>query len=323
MAREENQDWLWEIIACPHCGSPLEAGQHGTEIVCTDELCSYRSNRTGRRFDLLPTDLDPFQKAEDRFRVKAYERYAELIDWQNEDRYTLFKLLMVATGYPFASQFLFFRDDFVKRHKLEGRGLELGGATGHQSGFIKLFFPETEMVTSDVAPINMEIGEQLDSLLGFGIDYFVTCDAERLPFVPNSFDFVVSSALLHHLGDLKVGLERAYTVLKPGGRWYIVNELSIGALPRLFWNSRWASKGKAARALGIHENSYTLKEWRRFFLAQNFEIVEMYFHRNPGHKLLNWSNAAYYTALSKLPVGLLKAGLPCEVCFVLEKGRFV
>ena len=139
MPLAEDQDWLWEIIACPDCGSPLGSGKHETEIICTNKVCSYRSSRAGRRFDLLPTRLDSFQKAEDRFRVQAYEHYADLVDWQSESRYTKFKLLMVITSHPFTSQYLFFRDSFVKQYRLEGRGLELGGATGHQSGLITIF----------------------------------------------------------------------------------------------------------------------------------------------------------------------------------------
>jgi hypothetical protein len=128
-----------------------------------------------------------------------------------------------------------------------------------------------------------------------------------------------SSGMLHHLGDIQRALAGGYALLKPGGRWYIVNELSIGSIARSFWNSSWGEKGKWAEKTGIRENSYTLREWLHFFEQQNFQILEVHFHRNTKHKLLNWSRAAYYAFISKLPSLFMKMGVPCEVNFVLEK----
>ena len=175
------------------------------------------------------------------------------------------------------------------------------------------------MVISDIAPINITSAEKLARFAGFGTDYFVLCDAEKLPFLPSSFDFLFSSAMLHHLGDLRRALRCGHTVLRPGGRWYVINELSIGTLPRLFWNSRWGAKGKWARQMKIHENSYTLPEWINFFENQNFTSEEMYFHRDPSHKLRDWTLSAYYALASRLPIPILKMGISCEVCFVLQR----
>jgi SAM-dependent methyltransferase len=316
---EKDCEWLWDILACPECRQAVVPSEDGQETVCTNSGCGYHSERKGRVLNLLPVELDRFKSAEESFRVEAIAKRALGLDLRSEQQHAAFRLLNVATSYLFTSQYLFFRDVLVTRYTLKGRGLEIGGATGHHSGFIKLFFPETEMVTSDVAPVNVELAEKLSDLLGFGTEYFIAADAERLPFLPNSFDFIFSSGMLHHLGDLRRGLEEGYTVLKPGGLWYAINELSIGSIARLYWNSRWGQKGKWARAKGIRESSYTYREWRRFFIDAQFKIVDHFFHRDPRHKLKTWTRSAYYAFISKLPISLLKWGIPCEICFVLQK----
>jgi len=316
---KDSQDWLWDVIACPECGSILKPDEDEHGIVCVNEKCGYRSRRDGPVFNLLPLELDRFQIAEHNYRVDTIERYARPVGWMNATQYSTLKLLNVLTHYSFTSQYLFFRDFFVKKYHLEGLGLEIGGAIGHQSGFIRLFYPGTAMVTSDVAPINVTLAEEVAKLLHFDTDYFVMADAERLPFQPGSFDFVFGSGTLHHLGDIRRALQEVHEVLKPGGLWYVVNELSIGSIFRLFWDSRWGAKGRWAAAKGIRERSYTLREWETFFQEQNFKIVEMHFYRNPKHKLMNWSRATYYALISKLPLAVLKMGVPCEIDFVLER----
>ncbi len=311
--------WIWDLLACPECGGALVADAADGQAVCTNAACGFRSVYTGRRFNLLPRALDQHQQAEHDWRAAHYARLRRTVPQMSAAQFKAFRLLDALTYYSFTSQFAFFRDYFAKRYRLQGYGLEIGGASGQFSGFIKLFYPATKLITSDVAPVNVTMAEELSDFAHFDTDYFVMADAERLPFRPGSFDFLCSSGMLHHLGDLGRALAQGHRLLKPGGRWYIVNELSIGALPRLFWNSRLGQKGQWAHKTGIRENSYTLAEWRSAFTSQGFRIVDQHFHRDPKHKLLSWPRALYYAAIAKLPEVLIRAGIPCEVNFVLEK----
>ncbi|MBX0327756.1 methyltransferase domain-containing protein [Oscillochloris sp. ZM17-4] len=310
-------NWIWDLLICPECGAPLRADDG--QLRCAGADCGFSSTYAGRVFNLLPRDLDRFQRAEDSWRTRHFDQLRKTVPQMSAVQYERFKLLNVITYYAFTSQFFFFRDYFAKTHTLRGRGLEIGGASGQLSGFVKMFYPGTEMIATDVAPINVEMGAELAGLLRFETDYLATVDAERLPFRPESFDFLCSSGMLHHLGDMRRALRQGRTVLKPGGRWYVVNELAIGSLPRRFWNSGLGAKGKWAETTGIRENSYTLGEWRAFFAGEGFRIVDTYFNRNPGQKLLSWPRSLYYAAIAKLPLALVKAGIPCEVNFVLEK----
>gem|GEM_PF-3187141 len=311
--------WIWDILVCPDCGAPLRDTAGAGVLACEGTGCGFRSSYAGRVFNLLPRELDRFQRAEDTWRKSHFDALARSVPQMNPHQYEAFKLLNVITYYAFTSQFFFFRDYFAKTYTLRGRGLEIGGASGQLSGFVKLFYPDTEMLATDVAPINVEMGAELSELLRFGTDYLATVDAERLPFRRESFDFLCSSGMLHHLGDMRRALRQGHTVLKPGGRWYVVNELAIGSLPRKFWNSRLGAKGKWAEITGIRENSYTLGEWRTHFADAGFRIVDEYFNRNSKQKLLSWPRSLYYAAIAKLPLALVKTGIPCEVNFVLQK----
>jgi uncharacterized protein len=33
------ESWLLDILACPHCHSPLRADEAASELVCTNETC--------------------------------------------------------------------------------------------------------------------------------------------------------------------------------------------------------------------------------------------------------------------------------------------
>jgi len=316
----DQPDWIWDIICCPECGGQLQPGRQNDQIYCSNPACDFTSHREGRLLDLLPKALDQHQQAENAFREGINRQRAEQVSQMNADQARRYRLLNQITYYAFTSQYFYFRDDFSKQYALQGRGLEIGGAMGQLSGFVKLFYPETQMVTSDVAPFNITLGIDLADLLGFETNYFVMADAERLPFKPESFDFLCSSGMLHHLGNLPRALQKGYEVLKPGGRWYIINELAIGRMPRAIWNSHLGQKGRWADDTGIRENSYTLKEWRTFFESQGFGIVEQRFHRNPKHKLLSWPRSFYYALIARLPVWMIKMGIPSEVNFVLERG---
>ena len=204
---QKGRDWIWEILVCPECGNSLFPGENSHKIVCTNSLCGYSSNRSGRVFILLPFELDSFELAEHEFRKRLMKEQSEenkSLPLKNQE---LLSLLNLLTGYPFSSQFLFFRDIFTKRNFLKGRGLEIGGATGHISGFIKLFFPKSENITSYIAPINIDLAYKLSESLNIDIDYFVLANAEKLPFRSDSFDFLFCSALLHHVGNLDLALQ--------------------------------------------------------------------------------------------------------------------
>ncbi len=95
---------------------------------------------------------------------------------------------------------------------------------GCGTGFVSDIFPYLDITGIDVSremlkrnPHNCQIGS-----------------AEEIPFKDESYDFVLSRALLHHLDNPKKGVREMMRVLKPGGEFVCLetNRSIINAIPR-------------------------------------------------------------------------------------------
>jgi SAM-dependent methyltransferase len=93
----------------------------------------------------------------------------------------------------------------------------------------------------------------------------VCVDAETLPFASGQFDFIFSSAFLHHLTRPDAALRHVGRLLKPGGVYLACIEA--------FW-PWWMSRERALRrspgaasnlARGIHEQVFRPSVYRRWF----------------------------------------------------------
>jgi SAM-dependent methyltransferase len=88
------------------------------------------------------------------------------------------------------------------------------------------------------------------------------CDAERLPFDDESFDFVFGHAVLHHLPDLDQAHREFLRVLRPGGLLWFAGEPSrqgdrLAAVPKrgaLRVSPLWRSLMGAKPLASAHAN---------------------------------------------------------------------
>ena len=110
-----------------------------------------------------------------------------------------------------------------KLHKLLGkplptfeRSLEIGSGTGYftlnmlQDGVV------VEATATDISPGMLSALEGNAKRLGLKVETQIA-EAERLPFLSNSFDLVFGHAVLHHIPDLAQGFSEFHRVLRPGG----------------------------------------------------------------------------------------------------------
>ncbi len=111
----------------------------------------------------------------------------------------------------------------------------------------------------------------------------------RLPFEDNSFDTVICWEVMEHFNFNPVPFVRElYRVLKPGGVGYlsVPNRASLVAhislllgtgqdklIDQYFQFADYQSGGKVV-FYGLHWREYTLREFRRLFAKQGFEILE-------------------------------------------------
>ncbi len=99
--------------------------------------------------------------------------------------------------------------------ELQGEVLELGGGSGAMADSAARSYPSARLTVSDVDPTMV----QAATLLLSNLDNVTVerADMSALPYDKQSFDFVTSFLMLHHVIHWRRGLEEVARVLRPGG----------------------------------------------------------------------------------------------------------
>lgn len=106
--------------------------------------------------------------------------------------------------------------------------LELGCGAGITTGLIASKFKEAKIVAVDYeSQIRIAWKRHLQNVR------FVAGDATRLQFKANRFDAVLESFAFHHIPGYEKAIEEAYRVLKPGGKFWVI-DFGLRSLP-LHW----------------------------------------------------------------------------------------
>lgn len=115
------------------------------------------------------------------------------------------------------------------------------------------------VVASDLTPRMLEAAEKFIRSKGVENVEFVEADAEDLPFDDASFDIVTCRVAPHHFGDPQSFVNEVARVLRPGGRFVLMDSLGPDD-PELddFINEM------EARRDATHVRSYTLAKWLEF-----------------------------------------------------------
>jgi SAM-dependent methyltransferase len=98
------------------------------------------------------------------------------------------------------------------------RVLDMGCGTGQLPLFLSL--ASRNVVGADLSRASLRLGEQFRCRNGLTRVHFVQCDLFRPPFPASSFDYVISTGVLHHTADPARALAAVAALVKPGG--YIV-----------------------------------------------------------------------------------------------------
>ena len=101
--------------------------------------------------------------------------------------------------------------------------LDIGAASGDTARLIQEIFPKASITSLDYNAVN----------LGTAPHPKLLADAFRLPFLPASFDFVVSSLFLHHFEDPQV-IELLRNFYQIARRGLLVCDLERHMAPYLF-----------------------------------------------------------------------------------------
>ncbi len=148
--------------------------------------------------------------------------------------------------------------------EFSGRILEIGAGGAWFTGEISKLPRVVEITAIDASP------EKLKELAPkvFKMTKANTAKITRMPgdyhlldFPKNHFDFVLSSAVLHHARNIVQVLREAKRVLKPGGRLVAIRE-PVWPLVKIKSRSKMLAK---LLETGVNEHFYTLSDYKEFF----------------------------------------------------------
>jgi SAM-dependent methyltransferase len=112
----------------------------------------------------------------------------------------------------FWGYFQFFSPEFFRRKRV----LEAGSGMGRHTYFLAQFAGKV---------VAIDLGSAIrvtaaNTLMQRNVR-LVQADIDHLPFQPESFDFICSIGVLHHLPDPKAGFHRLVQSLRPGGTVHV------------------------------------------------------------------------------------------------------
>lgn len=117
-------------------------------------------------------------------------------------------------------------DALVKAAALTGAEavLDIGCGAGHTALALA---PYTQSITAiDVTPEMLDVASALATARGIGNITFRAADATALPFDAGSFDLATSRYSAHHYSDPAAALHEIVRVLRPAGRFLLVDTVS-------------------------------------------------------------------------------------------------
>ncbi|HEY7294056.1 MAG TPA: methyltransferase domain-containing protein [Dehalococcoidia bacterium] len=143
------------------------------------------------------------------------------------------------------------------------RVLDLGCGAGHTA--LAAAPRAAEVVAVDVTPEMLEVAAGLAARRGLRNIEFRRADVAALPFPDGSFDVVTSRYSAHHYADPQQALREAARVLRPGGRFLLVDTVAP-EMPFLdtFFNAVEFLRDPS------HVRNCRISEWGRLFAAAGF-----------------------------------------------------
>jgi len=156
---------------------------------------------------------------------------------------------------------------FLKEHcglQFFGRIIEIGAGGAWLSAELSKQPRVVEIVATDFSQrLLQEQAPKVFALLNANAAKITRMpgDFHQLDFASDSFDFVVSSAVLHHADNIVQVLREAKRLLKPGGRFVAIRE-PVWPLVKIKSRAKMIQK---LVATGVNERFYTLADYKEFF----------------------------------------------------------
>jgi ubiquinone/menaquinone biosynthesis C-methylase UbiE len=139
------------------------------------------------------------------------------------------------------------------------------------------------VVASDLTPKMLQTAEAFVREQGAANVTFELADAEQLPFADASFDIVTCRIAPHHFADVRAFCREVARVLRPGGRFMLVDS----------WSSEDDELDQFINEIerrrdATHARSHRISEWRAFVeeAGLSVDVVEPFERR---HEFDSWT----------------------------------
>ncbi len=203
---------------------------------------------------------------------------------------------------------------------VEGNVLEIGAGLGWASAILKQHKPAATVTATDVSPSVFRLATATYADIGARPDHAGACDMANLPFADETFDLVFGIAVLHHAGDVSAVMREVKRVLKPGGRYFGMDEFAAAPALRGFWrDSRLSPFARRHGELGVKEAVYTLREWRRQVAGCGFSEATVRLNRDWRLKRSESGRRWYFLLTAPLPEALFAHLLGASVVIAARK----
>jgi SAM-dependent methyltransferase len=284
---------LLAILACPHCES---SDLYYSGSIDTDDqvlVCRQCNHRYG-----FENNIPLLYKDDEFWAPKKREAAGWVSMWKDIGLYDIEhqvdpELPFVSTE-PWATIGRMFR---AALFQMDLRGGERVLDIGAGEGWASQHFTQRgcHAVAIDVvADKQLGLGRSWKRMACTGTVFdLLIGDNERLPFQPNTFDFVFSSNTLHHSDNLDHLMQNIFRVLRPGGRLIAIGD----PLTTIFQQESDMKDGDREKAHGIIERRrrfyhYLLQVWRAGFRNIHFEDEKTFWKKNS--ELYPWIDIERY-----------------------------
>lgn len=225
----------------------------------------------------------------------------------------------VASKYDVMNDFMsagmhrLWKDKMVKEIKFlphqNYQTIDVAGGTGDIAfRILKKAREKNADIKIEVADINSEmlsVGKDraVDKNLFSNLN-FNCCDGEKLPYSDNSFDYYTIAFGIRNFTNIQNGLNEAFRVLKPGGKFICLEFSQVNNLPmaKIYDLYSFNVIPKIGRLVASDEASYQylVESIRKFPNQENFKkMIEKAGFKNVSYQSLNFGVVAIHTGFKQ------------------------